>query len=77
MLPGAIPTFEESLLTNETTTSDGAGADSVTAKGAVCPSPTAKLDGSVIDPKVTTVTVAVASTMFGSALAWMIAVPAT
>jgi hypothetical protein len=74
-LAGEIPTFEGSLLANKITTSDGAVEDSATANGADCPSPRVKLDGSVIDPKVMTVTVAVASTMFGRALAWMIVVP--
>jgi hypothetical protein len=75
MLAGEIVTLEGSLLTNKMTASTGAGADSVTAKGADCPSPTVKLDGSVMDPNVTTATVAVTSTIFGKALAWIMAVP--
>ena len=75
MLAGEIVTFEGSLLTNKMTVSTGADADSVTAKGMDCPSPTVALDGSVMDPNVTTVTVAVMSTIFGRALAWIMAVP--
>jgi hypothetical protein len=77
-LAGEMETREASLLVSETTTPPaGAGADSVTAKGADCPSPTAVPDGSMIAPNVTTVMVAVVSTMLGRALAWMVAVPTT
>ena len=74
-LAGEIDNLDASLLDSETISPPlGAGADKVTAKVADCPSPTEKLDGKMIDPKVTTVIVAVASTRF-AAVACTIAVP--
>ena len=77
-LAGETATLEESALASETVTPPaGAADDRVTARAADCPSPTVTPDCRVIDPKVTTVMVAVVSTMFGRAFAWMIAVPTT
>jgi hypothetical protein len=69
-LVGEIVTFVESLLLSVTVTPPvGEGVPSVTAKAADWVGPTVTLDGRVMVPGATTVTLAVVSGMSGEALA--------
>jgi hypothetical protein len=71
-----IVTFEVSLLARATVTAEDAGADKVTGNGTVWLNPMLGLDGTLIGPKISTVTLAVTSAMFGRLLAWIRAEPA-
>src|SRR5664280_2788092 len=76
ILDTEIVTFDGSVLASATVTAEGAGADKVTGNGMVWPNPTLGLGGRLIDPKISTVTLAVTSAMFGRLLAWITAEPA-
>ena len=71
-----IVTFEVSVLASAIVTADGAPEDKVTGNGMVWLNPTLGLDWTLIGPKISTVTLAVASAMFGRLLAWIRAEPA-
>jgi hypothetical protein len=75
-LDAEIVTFEGSVLASATVTAESAGADKVTGNGMVWPNPTLGLDGRLIGPKISIVTLAVTSAMFGRLLAWIKAEPA-
>src|SRR5579864_4847854 len=76
MLLGDIVTFVVSLLLSATVTPPaGAAVPRVTANAADWLGPTVTLEGSVMVPGATTVTLALASAMLGRALAWMVAAP--
>lgn len=69
-------TLEGSLLVSVRVSAEGAGVDNVTGNGTVWPSPKPGAAGSVMVPRIWTVTLAVASGMFGKLLAWIVAEPA-
>ena len=75
-LDAEIVTFEVSLLARATVTAEGADADKVTGNETVWLNPMLGLDGTLIGPKISTVTLAVTSAMFGRLLAWITADPA-
>ena len=75
-LDAEIVTFDVSVLASAMVTADGAAEDKVTGNGMVWLNPTLGLDGRLIDPKISTVTLAVTSAMFGRLLAWITAEPA-
>src|SRR5271166_2873678 len=76
MLAGVMVTLEVSLLPSIMVTPPAtAGLAMVTGKVADCPRPTVAFAGMTIAPALPTVTLAVVSGIFGSALAWMVAVP--
>jgi hypothetical protein len=73
---GAIVTFVTSLLTRLIVTPPvGAGADRVTGNAADWPGPTVILDGRMMVPGLTTLTVALVSAISGKALAWIVVSP--
>jgi hypothetical protein len=75
-LDGVTVTFEGSLGDSVTVTPPaGAGTDRVTVSGVDWPNPTVTLDGSVMEPRLVTVTLAVVSGMLGKRLAWIVAEP--
>ena len=75
-LDAEIVTFDGSVLASAMVTAAGAAADKVTGNAMVWLNPTLGLDGTLIGPKISTVTLAVTSAMFGRLLAWITAEPA-
>lgn len=75
-LAGVMVTLVVSLLPSIMVTPPAtAGLLMVTGKVADCPRPTVAFVGITMEPAGPTVTLAVVSAMFGSALAWIVAVP--
>ena len=75
-LDAEIVTFDGSVQASAMVTAEAAGADRVTGKPMVWHIPTLGFDGRLIGAKICTVTLAVASAMFGRLLAWITAEPA-